>query len=448
MKLTSEPKPVKIRIVSGGEEHSSLDSLRQNFCVSDLQKIESQLTQWLNRQGKEGEDIVQELEKIPTSLGNCNSEDYLLVYKVFFKDILPSSSIKTLGDVYKWFDHNAHKYRKNLKSLHQILWGEDEEYTLSVINQKENITEEMISKLRKEDSAQAHFLLGVYYAEIGNYTHLGVNLLRKAKKEGHKGAKRYLEEHNHVANPIIKWPDINISFMKDYIDDVIKGKSSVFAVQHKWTTNEDTVCKFVLYCLSLGRKKYSSYDDIFLNFHHTWRIIDIESSNLVKEMAKNVVFCCSPVISFGLSTLFGILETEVPTKETTELPTKEIIELAKNGDAGACMELSIRYKRGTALLQKDAEKAEYWKNKAIEISKHSIDILYNEILFIQSLIGLKTKKYENPSKQVLEELSNSYYPAKYILNDKEIHPILDDVKFRKQPLFKQIEILLINLFEF
>ncbi len=350
MKLTSEPKPVKIRIVSGGEEHSSLDSLRQNFCVSDLQKIESQLTQWLNKQGKEGEDIVQELEKIPTSLGNCNSEDYLLVYKVFFKDILPSP-ISSLRDVHKWFDRNAHKYRKTLKNLQQILWGVDEEYTLSVINQKENITGEMISKLRKEDSAQAHFLLGVYYAEIGNNTHLGVNLLRKAKKEGHKGAKRYLEEHNHVANPIIKWPDINISFMKDYIDDVINGKSSVFAPQHKWTTNEDTVRKFVLYCLSLRTEKHSSYEDIFMKFFRA----KVDFNN---------------------------------------------------------------------------------------------DILNNEARFILFLIGLKTKKYENPSKQVLEELSNSYYPAKYILNDKEIHPILDEVKFRKQPLFKQIEILLINLFEF
>ena len=376
MKLTSEPKPVKIRIVSGGEEHSSLDSLRQNFCVSDLQKIKSQLTQWLNRQGKEGEDIVQELEKIPTSLGNCNSEDYLLVYKVFFKDILPSSSIKTLGDVYKWFDRNAHKYRKNLKSLHQILWGEDEEYTLSVINQKENITGEMISiLLEKTDSTQARFLLGVYYAEIGNNTHLGVNLLRKAKEEGHKGAKRYLEEHNLNS----RFTDIDIDFMTCYIKCLINGKEPQ---QHKWTDNENTVREFVVNCLSLRKGHYKSYDDIYFEFYGKYS---------VDRPAKLRAVMIEP-------TYDALPPRSLPRGEWSFTPETDVLH-----------------------YQKD---------------------------FILSLIGLWTTTCLEKSKQQLEKLSDSYYPAKYVLNDKEKHDILDKVNFRRQPLFKQIEIILLNLFEF
>lgn len=378
MKLTSEPKPVKIRIVSGGEEHSSLDSLRQNFCVSDLQKIESQLTQWLNRQGKEGEDIVQELEKIPTSLGNCNSEDYLLVYKVFFKDILPSSSIKTLGDVYKWFDRNAHKYRKNLKSLHQILWGEDEEYTLSVINQKENITEEMISKLRKEDSAQAHFLLGIYYAEIGNYTHLGVNLLRKAKKEGHKGAKRYLEEHNLNS----RFPDIDIDSMTCYIKYLINGEDPAYP---DLTNNEKAVRNFVVNCLSLRKGHYKSYDEILREFYGKYSLKLSPHSVLGPPVMIEPTFALRP----------------------RSLPTLPRLPFTPE-----------------------------------------TDFLYYQKDFILSLIGLWTTTFLEDSKQRLEELSDSYYPAKYVLNDKEKHDILDKVNFRRQPLFKQIEIILLNLFEF
>ena len=79
MKLSSVPKPVKFRIVSGGEEHSSLDSLRRNFCISDILKIEMQVIQWLNRQGSEGENIAKNL-----NIQNLNSaEDFLEVYKLF-----------------------------------------------------------------------------------------------------------------------------------------------------------------------------------------------------------------------------------------------------------------------------------------------------------------------------------------------------------------------------
>ena len=48
MKLTSEPKPVRIRIKSGGEFHSTLDSLRNAFSIDDLKENENekQFMQW------------------------------------------------------------------------------------------------------------------------------------------------------------------------------------------------------------------------------------------------------------------------------------------------------------------------------------------------------------------------------------------------------------------
>ena len=36
MKLEPKAKPVRIRIKSGGEEHSTLESLKRNFSVDDL----------------------------------------------------------------------------------------------------------------------------------------------------------------------------------------------------------------------------------------------------------------------------------------------------------------------------------------------------------------------------------------------------------------------------
>lgn len=53
MKLIAKAKPVKIRIKSGGEEYTSLDSLKRNFNISDIQPLlDGRLVRWLKQQGE------------------------------------------------------------------------------------------------------------------------------------------------------------------------------------------------------------------------------------------------------------------------------------------------------------------------------------------------------------------------------------------------------------
>lgn len=67
MKLQSTPKPVRFRISSGGQEHSSLESLLSCFDYNELKKLnKSKLIQWLERQGPKGNEIAGQLE-------NCDS---------------------------------------------------------------------------------------------------------------------------------------------------------------------------------------------------------------------------------------------------------------------------------------------------------------------------------------------------------------------------------------
>lgn len=48
MELIPKAKPVKIRIKSGGEEHSSLESLKRNFSISDINPLlDGRLARWL-----------------------------------------------------------------------------------------------------------------------------------------------------------------------------------------------------------------------------------------------------------------------------------------------------------------------------------------------------------------------------------------------------------------
>ena len=54
MRIIVKAKPIRIRIKSGGEEHSSLDSLRQNLCVQDLWPLvkDKRLSRWLMQLGE------------------------------------------------------------------------------------------------------------------------------------------------------------------------------------------------------------------------------------------------------------------------------------------------------------------------------------------------------------------------------------------------------------
>ena len=54
MKLTPKAKPIRIRIVSGGEEHSTIETLRNNYSLGDILPLvkDGRLHKWLLRVGE------------------------------------------------------------------------------------------------------------------------------------------------------------------------------------------------------------------------------------------------------------------------------------------------------------------------------------------------------------------------------------------------------------
>ncbi len=81
MKLSSEPKPVKVRITSGGIEHSTLASLLKCFKWEDLEKNEEQVRRWLRRQGKDGINIASQWKDGQKA---NNAAGLFEIYKIFF----------------------------------------------------------------------------------------------------------------------------------------------------------------------------------------------------------------------------------------------------------------------------------------------------------------------------------------------------------------------------
>ncbi len=86
MKLIAKAKPVKIRIKSGNEEHSSLESLRKNFVWEDIRELlDGSLQRWLQRIG--ANDIVEKLAAVDDPKSNI-----LSTYNILFRGDSPFAS--------------------------------------------------------------------------------------------------------------------------------------------------------------------------------------------------------------------------------------------------------------------------------------------------------------------------------------------------------------------
>ena len=97
MKLIPKARPVRIRISSGGMEHSSLMSLKEHFSLEDVMGLiaNGSLTRWLKQCGES--DLASEME--------CASEgDKMDVLKSFFPEL---NRIKPEIELVKYLYHSG-----------------------------------------------------------------------------------------------------------------------------------------------------------------------------------------------------------------------------------------------------------------------------------------------------------------------------------------------------
>lgn len=131
MKLISKAKPVKIRIKSGGEEHSSLDSLKRNFNISDIQPLlDGRLVRWLKQQGEnELANVISEVdsESLNTLQGVMN------VMQIFFKNYIEANAVHNPLELTKhWLSSSS--FRKDGENLfYKISWLWDDPASLEII---------------------------------------------------------------------------------------------------------------------------------------------------------------------------------------------------------------------------------------------------------------------------------------------------------------------------
>lgn len=106
LKMNSQTKPVKIRIKSGGEEHASLNSLKNNFHVLDVcDLLDNRLSRWLRQQNQH--ELANEFDVLfPAASFEINDETIASLLRLFFRHDIPSTTFGLLDFAKYWYEHN------------------------------------------------------------------------------------------------------------------------------------------------------------------------------------------------------------------------------------------------------------------------------------------------------------------------------------------------------
>lgn len=124
MRIIAKAKPIRIRIKSGGEEHSSLDSLRQNLCVQDLWPLvkDKRLSRWLRQLGEV--ELAHDID----ALSECQLDfsTYFKVLVIFLKDDLVGRHVTELYTLFSFWHDCEKRNSKNYDSLRKYLLSQYE----------------------------------------------------------------------------------------------------------------------------------------------------------------------------------------------------------------------------------------------------------------------------------------------------------------------------------
>ena len=119
MRIIAKAKPIRIRIKSGGEEHSSLDSLRQNLCVQDLWPLvkDKRLSRWLRQLGEV--ELAHDIDALSES--QLDFSTYFKVLVIFLKDDLAGPHVTELYSLFSFWHDCEKRKSKNYDSLRKYL---------------------------------------------------------------------------------------------------------------------------------------------------------------------------------------------------------------------------------------------------------------------------------------------------------------------------------------
>lgn len=273
MKIIPKAKPVKIRIKSGGEEHSSLESLKQNFSVEDIfPLLDGRLERWLRQQGC---DQIADDVKIFGEMSIETDESLFSFIKCFFNEELQHLDVKTPIQLEEYWSKIPY-YKKDSECLYKYLLRRNSAAAKYLYNNhliKDVNWFEIFSNFESEEDGEILYILGILLIN-GDYVEAdegrGMSYVEKAAKCKYEEAIQYLIDYKvrgdnvtgKSSDPVdpqvaeggqkiknrFDW--MNVNKMKDLVPKVWR-KRDISSYMVSINPKEEVVIKFIRTCRTI-----------------------------------------------------------------------------------------------------------------------------------------------------------------------------------------------------
>lgn len=254
MRIIAKAKPIQIRIKSGGEEHFSLDSLRQNLNVQDLWPLikDNRLSRWLMQLGEV--DLAHEIDALSES--QLNFSTYFKVLVIFLKDDLVGSHVTELYSLFSFWHDCEKRKPKNYDSLRKYLLSKYEGAKFIFKQYPEEASDgewwNVFCKFEKEEDPEFLFKQGKL--AFDGFTKSDGSYFDKDLVCGKKLIEKAAELHNQEAIDFVKCNKFDVARKfamltpeaKEKIDNLIcRWKSDKFGFITKKTVYDEDIVREV-----------------------------------------------------------------------------------------------------------------------------------------------------------------------------------------------------------
>ena len=249
MRIIAKAKPIRIRIKSGEEEHSSLDSLRRNLCVQELWPLikDHRLSRWLRQLGEV--DLAHDIDALSES--QLDFSTYFKVLLLFLKDDLVGRHVTELYTLFSFWHDCEKRKSKNYDSLRKYLLSKYEGAKFIFKQYPEEVSDGewwvVFSKFENEEDPEFLFEQGKLAFE--GFTNFDKDLVR-----GKKLIEKAAELHNQKAIDFVKSNKFDVARKlamltpeaKEKIDNlIVKWKDEMLGFSTRKTNYDEEIVREV-----------------------------------------------------------------------------------------------------------------------------------------------------------------------------------------------------------
>lgn len=311
MRIIAKAKPIRIRIKSGEEEHSSLDSLRRNLCVQELWPLikDHRLSRWLRQLGEV--DLAHDIEALSES--QLDFSTYFKVLLLFLKDDLVGRHVTELYTLFSFWHDCEKRKSKNYDSLRKYLLSTYEGAKFIFKQYPEEVSDGewwvVFSKFENEEDPEFLFEQGKLAFE--GFTNFDKDLVR-----GKKLIEKAAELHNQKAIDFVKSNKFDVARKlamltpeaKEKIDNlIVKWKDEMLGFSTRKTNYDEEIVREVKQLLrefASLRKTYKMFNREAVRTEAEVKYEVLDKSNVFYKERKFVLDLAQYSYDKGIPGLF------------------------------------------------------------------------------------------------------------------------------------------------